>query len=142
MPRKSRELKFKVTGNGCHEITSHVKHPSGYVQLNRKVDGIVGIYAHRYVYELKHGKIPKGKIILHSCDNRACINIFHLRAGTHKDNSNDCITRGRIANGEKIGTNKLSSSDVMRIRSLHGKISQRGIARMFNMSHTQIGSIS
>lgn len=37
---------------------------------------------HRYIYELTHGEIPKGQVIMHICDNKLCYNIDHLRAGT------------------------------------------------------------
>jgi hypothetical protein len=33
--------------------------------------------------------------VLHSCDNRVCININHLRLGTPQDNMDDKMRRGR-----------------------------------------------
>jgi hypothetical protein len=44
---------------------------------------------HRIVYELFYGDIPDGKLILHACDKRSCINPVHLRAGTPRDNAID-----------------------------------------------------
>lgn len=41
------------------------------------------------------GPIPVGLFILHSCDNRGCVNPAHLRPGTHDDNMLDKMTRGR-----------------------------------------------
>jgi len=35
------------------------------------------MYAHRAAYILKHGDIPKGFYICHSCDNKLCVNIDH-----------------------------------------------------------------
>src|SRR5687767_4483035 len=46
--------------------------------------------AHRYAYEISHGYIPTGKLILHSCDNPPCCNPAHLRIGTDKENRADC----------------------------------------------------
>jgi hypothetical protein len=52
--------------------------------------------AHRLAYELSNGPIPAGKMILHSCDNRRCVNPAHLRPGTAQENWEDALTRGRL----------------------------------------------
>lgn len=62
------------------------------------------VYAHRWAYELTHGPIPKGMLVRHSCDNRRCINPSHLLLGTHLDNSNDKISRGRFVSGHALKT--------------------------------------
>lgn len=51
---------------------------------------------HRYSYEYFVGPIPAGMIVRHKCDNTICCNPDHLEIGTHRDNSQDCIKRGRF----------------------------------------------
>lgn len=52
-------------------------------------------YAYRISYLINKGPIPNGKLVMHSCDNGNCINPKHLKLGTHKDNSDDKIAKGR-----------------------------------------------
>jgi hypothetical protein len=57
------------------------------------------IAAHRAAYEITKGVIKKGYLVIHSCDNPPCCNPQHLRQGTAKDNSMDCVERGRSTRG-------------------------------------------
>ena len=43
---------------------------------------------------------------LHSCDNPACVNPQHLRAGTNDENMADGVLRARFALGDKNGSRK------------------------------------
>jgi HNH endonuclease len=51
--------------------------------------------AHRVAYEQANGPIPKGMIVMHTCDTRACINPDHLVLGTQGDNMQDMAAKGR-----------------------------------------------
>jgi hypothetical protein len=64
---------------------------SGYGMMNYR--GMIQP-THRISYELAHGSIPKGKMVLHKCDNKPCVNPSHLYLGTASDNARD-RERGR-----------------------------------------------
>ncbi|MCA9857107.1 MAG: HNH endonuclease [Dehalococcoidia bacterium] len=82
--------------------------------------------AHRVSYEIAVGPIPDGLSILHSCDNPACVNERHLRAGTHAENMRDASDRQRFPSTKAILDRKawseahstVSQDTVDRIREL------------------------
>jgi hypothetical protein len=51
---------------------------------------------HRLAYTVAKGPIPAGHVVMHSCDNRRCINPDHLSVGTQKQNIRDSIARREL----------------------------------------------
>lgn len=86
---------FTVTENGCWNWTGQTG-SSGYGQI--KAFGQM-VSAHRFSHELYNGRIPEGHAVLHSCDNKLCVNPDHLRAGTMAENSREAVERGLIKSG-------------------------------------------
>lgn len=66
----------------CHIWTGSIDQ-DGYGKISIKG---VERRAHRIIYELEVGKIPKGLIINHLCRVRSCVNPKHLEATTHRIN--------------------------------------------------------
>jgi hypothetical protein len=52
-------------------------------------------YAHRVAYMLAKGPIPKGKLVMHTCDVPLCCNPAHLLIGTNAENAADRVAKGR-----------------------------------------------
>lgn len=118
---------------------------NGYGELSDR--GRV-LYAHRLSWELHHGRyIPKGSLVCHSCDNRACVNPEHLHLGDKTSNAVEMVERGRGRNGntrgEDTGSAKLTSVQVLEIRRRYadGGISQDALAEDYGVDPTNIGCI-
>ena len=100
--------------SGCHLwCAAGTNDGYGRIVRNGKLE-----LSHRVAYELYTGKIPDGMCVLHRCDVRSCCNPDHLFLGTHQDNMNDMITKGRkaILVGEDTARAKITETMVRDIR--------------------------
>jgi hypothetical protein len=88
-------LKVDVRGpKACWPWTAKAKHPFGYGCIN---SGRGNLYkSHVVAYALAKGEVPKGKYVLHSCDNAGCCNPRHLHIGSHAENAADVKERRRL----------------------------------------------
>ena len=96
-------------------------------------DGAHTIEAQRYCWMIAFGPIPAGLLVCHKCDNRRCVNPFHLFLGTIADNQADKVAKGRQSRGETQGNRKLSEADVREIRRLAGRFTDRAIGQRFGV---------
>lgn len=63
--------------------------------------------AHRAAWYFFYGKHPNKELfLLHSCDNRLCVNPNHLREGTHLENMQDARERRRFNYGDDHHTRR------------------------------------
>ena len=79
-----------------------------------------GVLAHRLAYALATGQDPTDLDVRHSCDNPPCCNPTHLSLGTHSDNMQDKLVRGRanFPYGIKHPGAKLDEEKVKKMRRL------------------------
>lgn len=79
----------------------------------------ITISAARYLMIIKLGRIlPEDECVLHSCDNKLCVNPEHLWVGTKADNNRDRALKCRSAHlrGSTNGNSKLSEKVARRIK--------------------------
>lgn len=134
----------KNTANGCWFWTG-VKNTAGYggLQVNGK-----RALAHRISYIIHHGAIPEadgfhGNVVCHRCDNPSCVNPEHLFLGSQYANMADRDAKGRrvAPAGESHGMVQLNERDVLSIRDLAGRYSQKELAKMFSISNSMVSLI-
>ena len=134
-----KNIKYIINEKGCHICTSHYKDKDGYPKIMNH-SKLVNIS--RFIYEKYYGKIPKGMVIRHKCDNPECINIEHLELGTFYDNNHDTLSRGRtnFVKGEKHYLSKLNEEKVRFILK-NPHISNYKLAEMFNVGRKTIEAV-
>ena len=100
------------------------------------------IRAHRCAYQFAYGSIDSGKMILHTCANKRCVNPNHLYQGGASENAIDAIRdRGHLL-GEKNHNAKLNNEVVIQIRRLAAQGIQRlKIAKLFSVTRSTVNRV-
>lgn len=123
---------------------------NGYGKVN--IDSAV-YFAHKIALVLSGDLVSpvkaelgaSGEIIMHTCDNRACVNPSHLKVATQKDNMQDAKKKGRKWFGETAGEGngraKLTENIVSKLRARFRsgeKVQVYSTAEQLGVSPTQI----
>lgn len=93
--------------------------------------------AHRVSWLIFRGPLTSDDILLHSCDNRLCVNVEHLRIGTYSDNTQDMLSKGRHPRMGKIRDKYRESVLLLRDEGL----TQDSIAEKLGISQTTVSNI-
>lgn len=141
----------------AEDFTSHlVRNENGCLEWGRAktkgygsvwIDG-VWYQAHIYAWRRSFGDIPAGLMVCHTCDNGLCCEETHLFLGTHQDNMDDMVRKGRQSKvaphkGEESPSAVLTEDDVLEIRRLcaEGNLNQIQIGVMFGIEQAQVSRI-
>jgi len=140
---KNRFEKYFIKSSNCWHWEGG-KNGNGYGSLMN----IYGKFevAHRISYKLYNGEIPEGILVLHKCDIRHCVNPNHLFLGTHKDNTDDMVKKGRHGGyknnfkGSKNPNSKINEKDKKTIIAslLNKKNTQKELAQIYGVHRQAI----
>lgn len=134
-------LRLRTQDCGDCRLWTGPKHDAmGYARMF--VDGRLQ-YVHRVAWELVNGPIPEGLVLLHSCDNPACIRAEHLSLGTQRDNVQDMLNKGRVdRRGDRANPAKLTWLQVREIRHLYSEGATRAeLSDQFGICRSQVSNI-
>lgn len=138
-----------VRSEGCWKWTAK-KNNAGYGMI--RPTGLASdsfVLASRVSWFLTYGQIPAGMNVLHKCDNPECTNPEHLFVGTHRDNANDKIAKGRAYGPHWVENTRLAAYKRRKLTPEQGSEARkmiangaalRAVARHFGVSRRGIRS--
>jgi len=100
------------------------------------------VRAHRVAWILAHGPIDEGVMVLHACDNPACVR--HLFLGTAKDNIHDAKRKGRMSKPPvRLGmeNNKAKLSDDDKAFIMSSDLNGADVARLLGVARSTVNKI-
>jgi len=143
-----RLQKFFTPGekDACWPWTGAAYSKTGYGAF--RLNGTT-VAANRAVLMLVSGIDMTGLVARHKCDNRICVNPNHLEAGSHLENMQDAVQRGRTCAGparveaalsaKRVALRKLTEAQAVEAFSMVrvGK-SRSAVAEQFGVSRSAI----
>lgn len=142
--------------SGCWLWTGAMLRDGPDVYGRFALDGHRGMLAHRASALLTGVSIPPSDVVMHLCNNRACVNPAHLCVGTQKQNMEQAARENRMSRthqkhqdntnrlrGERHHKAKIEADDVAQIRRLGiaGQLSKLMIANAFGIAPCHVSKI-
>jgi len=125
-------------------LTSHLN-STGYPTVTLTVYGrCKKVKIHQLVASVFIEPRPKGLEVNHKNGFKNDNHLNNLEYVTHRENmqhASDTLKKMGLVKGEANGRSKLTKPQVLEIRKLAPKYSQRQLGRLFNVSHRAIGDI-
>lgn len=118
---------------------------NGYVQIHlmRPGEKRKAFCIHRLLLEAFAGPAPENCEVRHLNGVRSDNALKNLAWGTHKENSQDMLRHGHGQTGEKQWNAKLTSDDVIQIRTLRNSgMSLIEIAELYGIDRTNVWQIA
>lgn len=140
------ELRFWFSVDFSEEcwIWQGTRNRNGYGHFNHS--GPMGVLAHRIAWTYTRGS-PGVLHVLHTCDTPACVRPNHLYLGTHTENMQDKVRKGRQFAASRQGSankiSKLHEADVilMRARWESGAHTMTSLAASYGVSIKTVSQI-
>lgn len=140
-------IKKRIEYNGeCWDWTGTISSSYGHASVKRHP-----VKAHRLSFWAFKGEPLNQNFILHTCNNKKCVNPEHLKEGTIRENILDAIRDGLVKpiplekstkKGSAHGRAKITEKDVLKIRSMAKyKIPYKKISEIFKVSESHICNI-
>ena len=146
--KPNQAITYFIDGD-CWICTSHKPSSTGYprIRINKQLFNLS-----RWICLLLNGPGENNDCVMHTCDNRMCINPKHLKMGSYHDNNQDMHDKGRGYRGgsptpppPRLGEDnnlaKLTESEVRFIRWAAQYSTHQEIANVFKVDRTNIGYI-
>ena len=130
--------------NGTVSDKINKGHQHGIIWYNKKYVCVHRIMYHNYIEDVPE-YTHNGLIVLHNCshiNNGRCINPWHMRLGSKKDNTLDAMkenTLNLLKSNEENHMSKLKNKEVLEIRELKNNgLSQKEIGKKYGINQSQV----